>query len=370
MSDKKYAFIGLGLIGGSIAKAIRHMDREAEIILYDYHAAGNKADLMPDSQPDDGVVNHVTGDLNDLSSCNYIFLCAPVLSNSMYLEKLKPVISSNVTITDVGSVKGDIVNLATKLGLAGCFVGGHPMTGSELTGYANSNMKILENAYYIITPCNCEASRKKALELEKLVSSMHAIPLMLDAGKHDEAVSAISHVPHLIAASLVELVRENDDENETMRLLAAGGFKDITRIAQSSPKMWHDICVSNASAITETLSKYISMLIQIRDNIKKGNAGYITELFENSGSYRSSIPNSKGILNRYYEIYLDIADETGAIATIAALLAQNSISIKNIGIIHNREFENGVLRIELYDEKDKVKSMSVLREKSYRIYDR
>jgi prephenate dehydrogenase len=231
-------------------------------------------------------------------------------------------------------------------------------------------MKILENAYYIITPCNCEASRKKALELEKLVSSMHAIPLMLDAGKHDEAVSAISHVPHLIAASLVELVRENDDENETMRLLAAGGFKDITRIAQSSPKMWHDICVSNASAITETLSKYISMLIQIRDNIQKGNAGYITELFENSGSYRSSIPNSKGILNRYYEIYLDIADETGAIATIAALLAQNSISIKNIGIIHNREFENGVLRIELYDEKDKVKSMSVLREKSYRIYDR
>ena len=244
------------------------------------------------------------------------------------------------------------------------------MTGSEKTGYANSYALLLENAYYVLTPTIKTPLDKIAL-LFTLVKKMGSIPVLLDAREHDEIVAAISHVPHIIAAQLVNLVRDSDNKAEKMKALAAGGFKDITRIASSSPIMWQNICMTNSADIKRLLDKYIAYLQKASKALEALDGDFLYDMFESAGEYRNLIPNSSaGILKKLYELYIDIVDEAGAIATVATLLASNGISIKNIGIIHNREFEEGVLRIEFYDEQSLNKAAGLLARYNYRIYKR
>jgi prephenate dehydrogenase len=244
------------------------------------------------------------------------------------------------------------------------------MTGSEKTGYQNSYALLLENAYYILTPTEKTPEWMTKL-LYQLVERMGSIPIILEAGEHDRITAAISHVPHIIAAQLVNLIRNSDDEAEKMRSLAAGGFKDITRIASSSPVMWQNICLTNAVDIKAMLDEYIRTLQTASDALAAEDSDFLYRMFDTAGEYRSSIPNkSIGLMNKLFEVYLDIMDEAGAIATIATLLASNQISIKNIGIIHNREFEEGVLRIEFYKEEAQLKAVTLLSRYNYQIYER
>lgn len=360
-------FIGFGLIGGSIAKAIKNINRDIRLIAYD-HNKNHTSQSLQDALNDD-ILNDITFSLHeDFPDCDIIFLCAPVLANIDYLSMLKPLIKESCIITDVGSVKGNIHQEVQRLGLDKHFIGGHPMTGSEKTGYGNSYALLLENAYYIITPTN--TSPKEKLEIMyNLIKQLGSIPLVLDPQEHDEITAAISHVPHIIAAQLVNLIRNSDDKAEHMRMLAAGGFKDITRIASSSPTMWQNICLTNTASISKALDDYIKSLEEVSSALKDKDREYLYNIFDEAGEYRSNIPNtSKGILEKVYEVYLDITDEAGAIATIATQLAVNHISIKNIGIIHNREFEEGVLRIEFYDQSSVDKAIEVLNHSHYNLY--
>jgi len=367
--DLKIGFIGFGLIGGSIARALKKISRGYYLIAYDYHKDKASEDLR--MAIDDGVLDYVTSSLDDkFPECDIIFLCAPVLSNIEYLGRLKAIISADCILTDVGSVKGNIHDAVHELGMTEQFIGGHPMTGSEKTGYANSYALLLENAYYILTPTEKTPKDKLAL-LYNLVRKMGSIPVILDAKEHDLITAAISHLPHIIAAQLVNLVRDCDDKSEKMKSLAAGGFKDITRIASSSPIMWQNICLTNAADIKHLLDRYISYLKAASDALAAMDGKFLYEMFETAGEYRNSIPNSSiGILKKMFELYIDIVDEAGAIATVATLLASNAISIKNIGIIHNREFEEGVLRIEFYDGESLSKAAALLSRYNYRIYER
>ncbi|HHU72192.1 MAG TPA: prephenate dehydrogenase [Clostridiales bacterium] len=360
-------FIGFGLIGGSIAKAIKNINPDIRLIAYD-HNKNHTSQSLQDALNDD-ILNDITFSLHeDFPDCDIIFLCAPVLANIDYLSMLKPLIKESCIITDVGSVKGNIHQEVQRLGLDKHFIGGHPMTGSEKTGYGNSYALLLENAYYIITPTN--TSPKEKLEIMyNLIKQLGSIPLVLDPQEHDEITAAISHVPHIIAAQLVNLIRNSDDKAEHMRMLAAGGFKDITRIASSSPTMWQNICLTNTASINKALDDYIKSLEEVSSALKDKDREYLYNIFDEAGEYRSNIPNtSKGILEKVYEVYLDITDEAGAIATIATQLAVNHISIKNIGIIHNREFEEGVLRIEFYDQSSVDKAIEVLNHSHYNLY--
>ena len=225
-------FIGLGLIGGSIAKALRSAYPNCRIIAYDIKKEAILQAL------DEGIVT-VSADAIDesFSDCNYIFLCAPVSHNDENLLKVKEYLSSDCLLTDVGSVKSDIHKRIDELGLNHCFIGGHPMAGSERTGYINSKALLLENAYYVLTPTK-EVPEDKLNAYRDLVSSLGAIPLVLDYSRHDFITAAVSHLPHVIAASLVNLIKQSDSEDGLMKMIAAGGFKDITRIASSSPAMW------------------------------------------------------------------------------------------------------------------------------------
>lgn len=357
MRDLKIGFIGLGLIGGSIAKGIKRIYHHHKIIAY------NRSESARLESVADGTVDIATDTIDSaFSDCDYIFLCTPVEHNVTYLDILKTLIQEDCIITDVGSVKGNIHRAVEERGLTKNFIGGHPMAGSEKTGYANASGYLLENAYYVLTPTS-DIPKERTDELYELVQSIGAIPIVLDYKEHDYAVAAISHVPHLIAASLVNLVKDNDSETEIMKMLAAGGFKDITRIASSSPDMWQQICITNRENICDLIDKYVASLMEIKEAVACKNPEYVYNLFEKSRDYRNSFSNaSRGPINKTYFMYCDIIDESGAISTIATILANHHISIKNIGIIHNREFEDGVLKIEFYNQESADNAQILLKD--------
>ena len=362
---EKVGFIGLGLIGGSLAKAIRTYFPDYEIVAFDK----NKEALALATQ--ESVIDVAATTIDDnFRNCSYIFLCAPVAFNVAYLKQLTEYLNDACILTDVGSVKTNIHEEVIKLGIEKYFIGGHPMAGSEKSGYANSKAMILENAYFVLTPSK-EVSQEKIDKYEQLVSTIHALPIILDYKEHDYITGTISHLPHIIAASLVNLIRETDDENETMKTIAAGGFKDITRIASSSPVMWQHICASNREQILTLIDRYTEELNTMRSLIAERKEKEIYDFFSHAKDYRDSITiTSSGPLRKVFECYCDLIDEAGGIATIATILASNNISIKNIGIIHNREFENGVLRIELYEEEALNCAIALLRKYHYTVYER
>ena len=156
-----------------------------------------------------------------------------------------------------------------------------------------------------------------------------------------------------------------------MKKVAAGGFKDITRSASSSPEMWEQICSANSENILSVLDEYINSLIEIKFSLAEHNTHCIHDLFETSRDYRNSISDSgSGPIPKAYSIYCDMVDEAGGIAALATILATNGISIKNIGIVHNREFEEAVLHVEFYEEMAKIKAAELLRKYRYTIYER
>ena len=365
MTLNKIGFIGLGLIGGSIAKRLKMLHKDLTII-----ATSGQLSTIENAYAEGLITNNTLCEISDFYDCDYIFLCTPVQKNIEYLRQLKGQVSEHCIITDVGSVKSDIHREVIALGMEHQFIGGHPMAGSEKTGLNSSKDSLLENAYYIITPTT--ATAPEALEnFRSLVASLGAIPMVLDYELHDYATAAISHLPHVIAYSLVNLVRECDDADETMKTIAAGGFKDITRIASSSPVMWENICLSNQEQLLKLIDTYMQMLQQTRNDIANANSQALLDSFQNAKDSRDSITISRGgVLKQVYEIYIDLLDEAGGIATIATILASNNLSIKNIGIIHNREFEDGVLRLEMYDGASLDAACTLLEKHHYTIYRR
>ncbi len=346
MSEASIAFIGLGLIGGSIAKGLKREEPDTRIMAY----MRTRSSLL--KAKEDGIVDVVLDGIGEeLRECDLIFLCTPVEFNARYLSEIKPFLKQGAIVTDVGSTKTDIHEEVIRLGMEACFVGGHPMAGSEKTGYENSTDHLLENAYYIITP-TAASTKEQTDRLVQVAQMIGSIPIVLDYQEHDFVTAAISHLPHIVASSMVNLVKDSDNEQGLMKRLAAGGFKDITRIASSSPEMWEQICMTNSSNLSAILERYIDSLGQVLAQLKEKNSGSIHRLFETSRDYRNSFSEkTPGSIIPDYSFTVDMADEVGAISTLSVILAAKGISIKNIGINHNREHGEGTLRIAFYDKE-------------------
>ena len=365
MNFKKIGFIGLGLIGGSIAKKIKLSHPDCEII-----ATARRQETITEAYEMNLISNNELLSLEEFSDCDLIFLCAPVEKNLDYLRKLKDIISDHTLITDVGSTKTQIHKEVIELGLEKQFIGGHPMTGSEKTGISNANEYLLENAYYIITP-TAVSTQEEIDEFYAFVEELGSIPMVLDYEAHDYATASISHLPHMIAYTLVNLVKDIDDEHETMKTIAAGGFKDITRIASSSPVMWESICMTNQEQLIKLMDKYIESLSELREDIQSSSSQTLLNKFQSAKDNRDSLTvRTTKSYNKVHELFLDLVDEAGGIAIIASILAFKGISIKNIGIIHNREFEEGVLHIEFYDAESVELASKLLVEKNYIVHRR
>ena len=346
MEWNRITFFGLGLIGGSLAKAIKKVYTDTHISVLDKDKSSVQIALS------EGIVNQELKSFEEIGNdCNLLFLCAPVEENRSFLKKLKKQLSPHTLLSDVGSTKTAIMEEAEKLGLSAQFCGGHPMAGAELSGYKASDALLLENAYYLLTPGK-DFSSENTEKMKTFLSSIGSIPFVMSPEEHDRSVACVSHLPHLIAASLVKLLKQ-EDEKGSMKKLAAGGFKDISRIASSSPVMWQQICLSNKKPILEMIEAYMQQLEEIRSSIKKEEPHAIEELFQESGAYRNSMDSSaQGLIHSDYVLSIRVQDHPGAISIISTILASNRVSIRNIGINHNREKGEGALQLSFYTGED------------------
>lgn len=363
MKNLTVGFIGLGLIGGSIARGLKRSAPDTTVMAY-----MRTRDTLLKAQKEGIVDIPLDGVDPRLGQCDILFLCTPVEYNAGYLQKIRPFLKPGAIVTDVGSTKTNIHETVKELGMETCFVGGHPMAGSEKTGYESSSDHLLENAYYILTPTK-QTPPAMVDRMVEVADTIGALPLVLDYKKHDLIVAAISHLPHLIASSLVNLVHDCDDEAQLMKRLAAGGFKDITRIASSSPVMWEQICMTNEENITQMLTLYIDSLSKLRKQLQNRESDAVYRLFESSRDYRNSFAEMpKGSITPEYSFSADIVDEPGAIAIISAILSGKGINIKNIGINHNREHGEGALRISFYDKASMEAAWKRLKSYNYSLF--
>ena len=358
-------FLGFGLIGGSIAKAARRVFPDCHILAFDTDNSALERAVK------EGIVNTpLSAPTKELSNCHYLFLCAPVHYNIEYLPTLKQFLSKDCILTDVGSVKTDIDKAIKEEGLSEQFIGGHPMVGSEKSGYLASKDRLIENAYYFITPSE-SVSQTKVENFSAFIKALGALPIEFSSDYHDWVTSAISHVPHVVAASLVNLARNEDTKDGLFKKLAAGGFRDITRIASSSPTVWQHILLSNPNNILKQLTKFQASIEEVKQAILAKDEQALFRFFDTAREYRDSLPEGGvGVIRKQYEIYVDVADQPGVLAVVTTLLGSNGISIKNIGIIHSREYEEGALKIAFYDETSSNKASDILEKYNFIVYKR
>ena len=362
MNTKTYGFIGLGLIGGSMARAIKNAHPDCRIMAYAPHRT------TVDAAKADGTIDIALDRIGpEYSECDYIFLCAPVEINNDNLEVLVPFLDPRTTLTDIGSVKNSIHEKVKELGLEKQFIGGHPMTGTERIGYQNSKAVLMENAYYILTKTD-ETQDERLNDYYQLVKDMGAIPLVVPYLQHDFATAAISHVPHVLSAALVNLVKDSDNEDDLMKTIAAGGFKDITRISSSSPVMWQQICNTNSDNVSELLSNLIDSLMDIKLAVDEHDSDKLLDFFSSARAYRESFSDfTSGPIQKTYVLHVEIDDQPGRLAKVAVLLSDHNVNIKNIGIVHNREYERGTLRIEFHNGRDLEQASSLLMQNEYSV---
>ena len=305
---------------------------------------------------------------SSFSDCDLIFLCCPVEINIQFLQQLSSILSKECIVTDVGSTKENIIEFAKTLESPVKFIGGHPMTGSDQSGYSAAKPHLFENAYYVLSPVNVEKSYIE--KLYHFVQAIHALPIIIDPKQHDYITGAISHTPHLIASALVNLVQTLDTKEQFMHTLAAGGFKDITRIASSSPTMWKQICMTNHQNIVDILSAFKDNLLDIIHMIENKDEEALHNFFLQAKEYRDSFQDKTSPLVDSYALTVDVEDQPGIIAEIATLLSGEDINIKNIGIMNNREYTSGVLEIVFYDQTSRETSIHILQKMNYAVYKR
>lgn len=362
---KKIGFIGLGHIGGSIAKTIHRFYPEIQQIAFD-----TDTDTLGKALNEEVISTACKEITDDFRDCDYVYLCAPVLDNDAYIPKLTNIIHDRMVLTDIGSVKTRIHEKIRQYPeLERHFIGGHPMCGTEHTGYDYSSPNMLENAYYVLTPSDT-VDPKLVSDMRDFIDSIGALPIVLNYREHDHIVGSVSHLPHIISATLVNMVKETDDKNETMRTVAAGGFRDITRISSSSPVMWENICIANHDELLRLIDDYIARITASRERVAKGDPKELMAFFQSAKDYRDSFNISRGgAISPVFQLFCYIDDQPGRIAEVTAILASAKISIKNIGIIHNREYEEGVLQLEFYQRSDYDKAVPLLKKYHYTVYE-
>lgn len=364
MSKRKVFVIGIGLIGGSIALAIRN-EHDVDILGYDIDEQQIKLALtlkVIDDAPSTIEAGAKDADL--------IILATPVTKTEAIIEKLaKLELKQNVIITDVGSTKKRIFEKANCLLEKGyTFIGGHPMAGSHKTGVEAARAHLFENAFYILTPMQ-GVEMNKVIQLQNWLKGTKAKFIELAPEQHDRLAGAISHFPHIVAASLVHQVAKIEQDDPLVSRLAAGGFRDLTRIASSSPTMWRDILLHNKDSMLELLEKWQDEMNYVKRLIENEEEQKIYDYFDEAKKFRDELPvHKKGALPSFYDLYVDIPDHPGVVSDVTGILAKENISITNIRILETREDIIGVLRLTFRSEEDRTKAKASLQANLYETY--
>lgn len=351
---QKVVIIGVGLIGGSLGLALKGRGLAAEVV-----GVGRSQENLAVAL-EYGAIDRVDQPAGALPGADLVVLATPVGTVRQVLAHCRPHFTASTLVTDVGSTKAAVVAAAAELlPPETAFVGGHPMAGSEVTGAAGADPYLFENAYYILTPT--EATPGWALErATALARGVGAIVTTMSPQEHDAAVAAVSHLPHLVAAALVNAVAGRPGADGILHL-SAGGFKDTTRIAAGSPVMWRDIFLSNRDALLDLLGSFRSSLGQLEQAVAAGDGEAVLNELETARRVRAGLPaRRKGYLPVLYEIVVTVPDKPGIIGSMALQLGDAGVNITDIEILRVREGEGGTIRLAFATPEEQERAVNLL----------
>ncbi|MEM1334832.1 MAG: prephenate dehydrogenase/arogenate dehydrogenase family protein, partial [Actinomycetota bacterium] len=315
--------VGLGLIGGSVALALRARG---------WRVVGSDSDAAVASR---AVEREVVDDLGFDADAEITFVCTPVTSIADHVRAA--LAEGRGVVTDVGSVKAPLCAAIDDPR----FVGGHPMAGSELDGLDGADADLFSGAIWVLTPDD-DADDDVFAQVTGIVSSLGAEIVAIPADRHDEVVAVISHVPHLTAAALMGVAAERSIRHAALLRLAAGGFRDMTRVASGRSDIWLDICDENRVAIERGLGELIDQLGELRRSVSTTDRDRLRELLDDARQARSNLPSRVVQPENLAEVRIPIPDRAGAAAEVFTLAAELSVNIANFEVVHVAASNRGV----------------------------
>ena len=324
---RRAAVVGTGLIGGSIGLALRERG---------WWVTGT------DTDPAIAARAKALGALDeggDDPDAEFTFVATPVTAVVAEVSRvLAGARRRDAVVTDVAGVKAP---LTAKLHDPR-FVGGHPMAGSEQVGIDGADPDLFVGSTWVLTPTPTTDPDAYA-RLRAVVTSLGAEVVALTAAQHDTLVAMVSHVPHLTAATLMNLADRAAEEHHALLALAAGGFRDMTRIAAGQPDIWPDVCAENAPAIVAALDVLLADLSSMRDRVAAADRAGLLEVLEHAAEARRSLPAHAVRPERLAELRVPIPDRPGVLAEITTLAGDMGVNIADLEIAHSAEGDRGVL---------------------------
>lgn len=351
MSFNRIAILGLGLIGGSFAKALKHANPAIHISGFDRDGVLNLAFL-------EKIIDSKLQEINDALSSEIIFIALPIESSLDVFKTISPQLNENQIISDLCSVKGIFVDVWKTLSNKGTYIGAHPMTGKEKGGYENSDALLFENSVFIVCSENIQSNLfNDYLSLVRLTGARISL---LDPYLHDKITARVSHLPQFLS---VLLVNQASQKSEDISFLdyAAGGFRDMTRIASSDFKIWESILKHNKTEILQSIDIFQNQISLIKKLIEDDNYEDINNLFENAIVARNEIPsNTKGFIDPLFDITIFVKDQPGMISKISTILFENNINIKDIELLKIREGTGGNFKFYFDSDSEAKKAKQLI----------
>lgn len=325
MSNPRLAtLVGTGLIGGSIGLALRRAG---------WAVVGTDRDR---ERADAAVAHGALDAVGEDPASALTIVATPV--GSVAAEARRLLKAGHPVVTDVGSVKAPVVAAVDHPG----FVGGHPMAGSEQEGIAAATADLFDGATWVLTPTALTDDQAYATVRAAIVD-LGAEVVALDPARHDALVAEVSHVPHLTAATLMRLADDTAEEHRALLRLAAGGFRDMTRVAAGHPGIWPDICGENREAIVDVLDRLIDALGEVRTVVASNDRDRLLALLDQARAARTSLPARFGRPSELGELRVVVPDRPGALAEVTTLATEIDVNIANLEIAHSSEGDRGVL---------------------------
>ncbi len=328
-SSRRATVVGTGLIGGSLGLALR---------VRGWHVSGS--DVTPDLVARGIELGAFDTEGIDPES-SLVVVATPVGEVPAVARRLLEACPT-AAVTDVGGVKAQVLRAVDNPR----FVGGHPMAGSEQLGLEGADADLFQGAAWVLTPRLDTDNHAFAL-VRDMATSLGAEVLTLDAERHDALVAVVSHVPHLTAASLVGVAAERSSDHPALLRLAAGGFRDMTRIAAGSPTIWPDVCAQNRTAIVATLDRLISELDSYRNLVATDAGNDLLEALAQAQSVRRNLPTRDAADIDVVDILVPIPDRPGAVAAVAVLATGVGVNLRSLQTIDAAESIGGVLEMSV-----------------------
>ncbi len=322
-AQRRAVVVGTGLIGGSVGLALRAGG---------WHVSGVDRDRDRERLAVElGAIDRVGDD----PEAELTFVALPV---GAIAEAAAAALSDGGVVTDVGSVKAPVVAADDHPR----FVGGHPMAGSEELGVEGARVDLFEGAAWVLTPTEVTDAGAQAL-VHSVVRSFGADVVTLPPDRHDRLVATVSHVPHLAAATLMQLAASRAEADSALLRLAAGGFRDMTRIAAGDPGMWLDICEDNRDAILEVIDSLGASLAEMAEIVRRGDRAALLERLRTAQSARISLPMGAPPAEELVEVRVAIPDRPGQLAAVTGLATQLSVNVYDVEVAHSPEERGGRL---------------------------